>query len=132
MAQDITDYFDGNIGLKHTCGETMPEKVEPMWSRVLIKPCAPKSLVHYPRKIVIWYEGFERSLVADENVPHLCWGTTIAKVLNEGLGHLGKKGQAKLLACFRLIENDATITPMDVVKVDLTDIRWSYSVSRNK
>ena len=72
MAQDITDCFDGNIGNKHACGETMPEKVESSWPGVLIKPCASESLVHYLREIVIWHEGFERSFVADEDVSHLC------------------------------------------------------------
>jgi len=72
MAEDIADYFDGDIGHKHARGEIMPEKVETPWPWALIKPCTSESLVHYPRKIVAWRERFERSLVADEDVPYLC------------------------------------------------------------
>ena len=85
MAQDITDYFDGNIGRKHARGEIMPEKVETPRPGSLFKPCSSESFVHYPRKIVFWHEGFERSLMADEDVPHLCCRTTIAEVLDESL-----------------------------------------------
>lgn len=70
--------------------------------------------------------------MADEDVPDLSRRTTVAEVLDEGLGYLGKKGEAKLLACFGLAENDASITPVDVIKADPADIGWSHSVSRRK
>jgi hypothetical protein len=105
------------------------KKIETFRATPVVQSCPTKRVAKDRWHVVVAAERFVGSKVSNEDVSKFSLGTTIAQVVDERVGDVVQKGQEKRSSGLRLLHGDLTVTPVDVIETELTDVTRAHAVA---